>query len=545
MEDIFQMADLLTEKIRSRFGVSVIGVGEQPPNIADVTTNSYEAYEYYVRGRDAWGKYYNDEAQRFFEKAVELDSTFATAYLWLGRTYIRLGISMEEAYEKARLFAHKTTDKERLYIQARVEEDHEKRIRIYQLIAKRYSNEKQAHYSLASLYRRDKLFDKAIDEYNITLELDPNFGLAYNELGYLYASMGKYREAINCLKRYASVRPGEANPYDTLGDIYFMVGRFDEAVEVYEKASALKPGFSDFEISYIYTLEEDYPRAMDWIDRFIANTPSKFSQAGGYWWRGFYHYLLGRFDLSMQDLEQAKISAKIGELDFPIFAAEWLKGWIDDDRGEFELAKYHHQKWTDFGVKAQPYRDLAYRTWQIFMNGLVDLKQGRHTEARKKLSEIKTNIPEIDQSLLTVASFYYEFLLAEILMTEGSPDRVFHTRRDETLKNIPGLNVFTICAYNVPMMKDVWAQAYVQSGKLDQAIVEYERLITFDPNRKDRRLINPRYHHRLAKLYEERGLKDKAIQRYEKFLDFWKDADEDLPELVDAKVRLAKLKSGS
>jgi len=49
----------------------------------------------------------------------------------------------------------------------------------------------------------------------------------------------------------------------------------------------------------------------------------------------------------------------------------------------------------------------------------------------------------------------------------------------------------------------------------------------------------------LAKLYEEKGMKDKAIERYEKFLDIWKDADEDLPEPHDARARLAKLKGES
>jgi len=33
-----------------------------------------------------------------------------------------------------------------------------------------------------------------------------------------------------------------------------------------------------------------------------------------------------------------------------------------------------------------------------------------------------------------------------------------------------------------------------------------------------------------------------AIENYEKFLDLWKAADKDLPELIDAKPRLAKLK---
>jgi hypothetical protein len=67
-------------------------------------------------------------------------------------------------------------------------------------------------------------------------------------------------------------------------------------------------------------------------------------------------------------------------------------------------------------------------------------------------------------------------------------------------------------------------------------------LTCFNPEEKERLLIHPKYHCRLAKLYEEKGLTDKAIERYEKFLDIWKDADEDLSEKQDAKVRLAMLK---
>jgi tetratricopeptide (TPR) repeat protein len=91
-------------------------------------------------------------------------------------------------------------------------------------------------------------------------------------------------------------------------------------------------------------------------------------------------------------------------------------------------------------------------------------------------------------------------------------------------------------------MKDVLARAYYQNGDVDKAIEEYEMLTTFDPRRKGRDLINPKYHYRLGKLYEEKGLTYKAIERYEKFLGFWKDADEDLPEKQDAKLRLARLK---
>jgi tetratricopeptide (TPR) repeat protein len=96
--------------------------------------------------------------------------------------------------------------------------------------------------------------------------------------------------------------------------------------------------------------------------------------------------------------------------------------------------------------------------------------------------------------------------------------------------------------HNMPLEQDVLARAYQKAGNPDKAIEAYRKLLTFDPASQDRRMRIPVYHYRLGRLYEEKGSKDKAAEQYKTFLDLWKDADVGLPELADAKKRLAELK---
>ena len=98
-------------------------------------------------------------------------------------------------------------------------------------------------------------------------------------------------------------------------------------------------------------------------------------------------------------------------------------------------------------------------------------------------------------------------------------------------------NVF----YNIPLEKDIVPRALIKKYDIDGAIEAYEQIVEFQPTQRNRFFINPKYHYRLAKLYQQNGQKENAINQYQRFLDIWRYADKDQPDLIDAKKRLAQL----
>jgi tetratricopeptide (TPR) repeat protein len=131
-----------------------------------------------------------------------------------------------------------------------------------------------------------------------------------------------------------------------------------------------------------------------------------------------------------------------------------------------------------------------------------------------------------------------------ILLSENKFQAALDTLLNSKASPIPDFIYPAVLEYNVPSLHDALARAYIGLHRIDDAIAVYERLITFDPKNNDRRLIHPKYHYYLALLYEEKGLKNKAIEQYHTFLALWKDAADVFPEPADARKRLDKLLKG-
>ena len=87
------------------------------------------------------------------------------------------------------------------------------------------------------------------------------------------------------------------------------------------------------------------------------------------------------------------------------------------------------------------------------------------------------------------------------------------------------------------------ANYYYRTGDFDLANAKYQEIIS---NKNSLGWETQEYwfqaHYIFGKIYEETGNNKQAISYYQEFLNIWENADEELPELMDAKSRLMELR---
>jgi serine/threonine protein kinase/tetratricopeptide (TPR) repeat protein len=93
-----------------------------------------------------------------------------------------------------------------------------------------------------------------------------------------------------------------------------------------------------------------------------------------------------------------------------------------------------------------------------------------------------------------------------------------------------------------PVMQHLLARAYAALERWDEAVARYEESVRlFDTGYATPIAVLVLDRFRLARALDRAGRTDRARQAYAAFVDYWKDADPDIPELVTAKERLAVL----
>ena len=541
--------DEISRQVGRGIGKPLLKLEAPARPIMELTTSSMMAYEYYLRGRSDFEKYYHEAALRSLEQAVALDPEFAMAYLLLSQTAVNLFDfdRGHEAIENAFRYAAKASEKERLYISAgyaeTIEKDTDKQLRLLQELVRKYPDEKYAYFALGRRHQERREYPEAVAALERSVALDPEFGFAINQLAYAHAMMGDFDEALRLFWRYAALSPGDANPLDSIGETYIRMGRLDLAEAKYREALELKPDFYSAcpALLYIDCLREDYAGADHWAEEFDKRAPSPSARTAAGWIRAFMDYFLGRWDAALDRYAGIRAQAQAAGQVQAVAFADWIMAFLYRDRAEPDAASEAMQRYVDqvgkSGSGLSPFEEAG----RVFFLGWVDLVKGKPADAARRAAEMEPWLSRVDPAGAAQARFLYRLLRAEAALAGNDVDRAISFGRGIVPLDLPRMGLDTIPIYNQPFLKDALARAYWRKGDLDAAAAEYRKLTTIDPANQVRWMISPLYHYRLGRVLEEKGDRPGAAVEYRKFLEYWKGADPTHLELADARVRLAAL----
>lgn len=230
------------------------------------TTDSPQALEEFELGLEASMKLYQGDAETHFRKAIELDPGFVAAKLRL-LEYLEGEERRDEILSELRgLDLEHLTPRERFLVRYNLSRADRQLDAADDLLEEFLDDHPNDPYALAicSLDAWQSMdWERAERHYRNLLEIDPNWVMAQNHLGYMAMAQGKFDEAEELFKTYAYIAPDQANPHDSLGELLTLIGRYDEARAELEQALAIKADFCPpyqhlFDLAVLERRTEDF-----------------------------------------------------------------------------------------------------------------------------------------------------------------------------------------------------------------------------------------------------------------------------------------------
>jgi tetratricopeptide (TPR) repeat protein len=281
---------------------------------------------------------------------------------------------------------------------------------------------------------------------------------------------------------------------------------------------------------------------MKWADESVSLAQSPGGRSSAYLERGDVHFLKGALGDAMADCNRA-VEAAQTDISYDKAWAFEGKGFIHLTRGEYEAAR---RSFESMRVSLAEYsKDISplNRIEVAFDMGMLALRQGQTGQVEAGLSEIRSLLPEIVKELQPDYQLRHDLLQGEMLLVQGKLDEALTYANRACGPDSPnwrrGNSLYLPQAYYM----DLAARIYARKGDVGQAISEYERLLVTNYSTGFQFPVHPLYHFRLGLLYKRANEALKARSQFERFLDLWKDADSGIPEVEDARKRLAGLKA--
>ncbi len=531
--DAFSLADDLAARVRR--GLNVHAAPESVRRVADVSSASVDAFRAFTTGVEAQRNNRAGDARQLLEEAIALDPQFGLAYFHLAGVASFQGRVGESRQLLAKAAEHldRMPERDGLIVRAalasiagRVDESD----RLLETLLARYPDSERGWLGLSRPFSNPARFLATSSRAVAALPLSP---ILQNQHGYALLYNEKLEDALRAFETYVQLRPSEPNALDSLAEGLLVSGDLPRALERYD--AAIKGGYGGARAGRLWTLAVAgrYPEATADVDRDDM-------QESIYW-----PYILSRLG---QYREASRRLGALAERAAKNEATEMVVA-ADLTAAMFALERRDCPGVDRSGAAAErtmaALRPDLLAKWQIvagLLAGACEARDGRVAGARQHLTRARARL----ESTSPVERWWVAALEGEIAIAErdyeeatrsfagGEPTRKMFFSRS-------GIGIPLSFLANNLVLRDGRARAMAAQGRLDEAIAIYRGLLTPGPQQKWTAMLDPLHVIGLARVLDKAGQRDAARAEYQRFLELWKNADNDLPELAEARAALPRL----
>lgn len=246
-----------------------------------------EAYRHFQRGVELRDKQLSwERARGHFKRAVTIDSSFALAWAWLAKMH-----AMRPNWSSEKKAAAEAALNRALRLDSDLSEAHVARALIrenndwdgtaaeaaFQHAIALNPNNREAHYEYGWLLIRLDRTEEAVAEMKRVLALDPLSLLAHHGLIWAYYFNRQYEKAIQQGQHALEIEPGHPSITNPLGHAYRTAGRYPEAEATYRKKYKVSSGaeYNDsFHAALLFAEQGQREKVMAIIEAKMAEAGS-------------------------------------------------------------------------------------------------------------------------------------------------------------------------------------------------------------------------------------------------------------------------------
>ncbi|MEE9464671.1 MAG: adenylate/guanylate cyclase domain-containing protein [Candidatus Neomarinimicrobiota bacterium] len=522
-ESILTMLDRLAEKTRVGLKEKMTEIRATSLRVAEVTTPNLEAYQHYFAGEQLINNLQFEAAQAEFEKAIAIDSTFGLAYYRLAyaHSWQRDVLVERTLLQKTVKLMDRIPEKERYLVRAMkaaIEEGYAAGVATLKDMEQIYPDDKEMLYNIGDWSWHIGDFATAAEYLEKTLAMDPIHERALQHLTWTFRDLEQYEKMFTVAQRYVD-EAGSGDSYIQLSEAYATLGDFEAGLQTLQRARESDPDnpYIIAIIADLYTYQGQFDRAEAELESFVEGHQPLAAKRIGYSrlaniypYTGKYQQAIQTCDKLLEIAWQAEDTARAALL--AISKGSLLMwGWHDPE-----------QAWEEVQSTLQFSNKLVFTS--PYWAGLARAAVWQQDYA---LADSIARFRTLD--------WWYPYIQVKIHANRQLCDAAA-SFADTAYQSAPGF---------IKISDLYWlAECRFKEGRLDQAEESLLELQTVNDNRyRARAILYPKSFYLLGKIYEQKGDVKAALEHFEKFLDLWKNADEDLPDLIDAKMRYERLKT--